>query len=131
MIFDYNLMFIDDKDGTQKNITSGVLGETLDLSGDGQGKGFRSVLAIAFSSDTTATADPDIQFAIETASDKTFTNSITIPLALPVPLKKAYLTEGTVLPCPLPKVGLKRYVRLKLGCDSPITCMGDKSRICA
>ena len=127
MIFDYNLMFVDDKDGTQKNISSGVLGDVIDISGDGQGKGFPALIAIAFSSDTTATADPDIQFALETASDKTFTDSLTIPLALPTPLKKADLTEGTVLTCPLPKVGLKRYVRLKVGCDSPITCMGIKA----
>ena len=127
MIFDYELMFVDDKDGTQKNISSGVLGEVLDISGDGQGKGYPATIAIAFSSDTTATADPDIQFAIETASDKTFTDSLTIPLSFPVPLKKAYLTAGTVLPCPLPKVGLKRYNRLKVGCDSPITCMGIKA----
>lgn len=127
MIFDYNLMFVDDKDNTQKNVQSGIMGETLDLSGNGQGKGFRAVIAIAFSSDTTATADPDIQFALETAENKDFTSSLTIPLSLPVPLKKAHLTAGTVLPCPLPKVGLKRYVRLKLGCDSPITCMGIKA----
>ena len=127
MIFDYNLMFVDDKDNTQKNVKSGILGDTLDLSGNGQGKGFRAVLAIAFSSDTTATADPDIQFAIETSETKDFASSATIPLSLPVPLKKSYLTAGTVLPCPLPKVGLKRYVRLKMGCDSPITCMGIKA----
>ncbi len=127
MIFDYNLMFVDDKDGTQQNISSGVLGDTLDISGDGQGKGFPATIAIAFSSDTTATSDPDIQFAIETASDKAFTESTTIPLSLPVPIKKAELTAGTVLPCPLPKVGLKRYVRLRVGCDSPITCMGIKA----
>ena len=122
MIFDYELMFIDDKNNTQRNITSGVLGEALDLSGEGQGKGFPATIAIAFSSDTTATADPDIQFALETADNKNFTNSTIIPMLLPVPLKKAYLTAGTVLPCPLPKVGLKRYVRLKIGCDSAITC---------
>ena len=127
MIFDYNLMFVDDKANTQKNVKSGILGDTLDLSGNGQGKGFRAVLAIAFSSDTTATADPDIQFAIETSETKDFASSATIPLSLPVPLKKTQLTAGTVLPCPLPKVGLKRYVRLKLGCDSPITCMGIKA----
>lgn len=127
MIFDYNLMFVDDKDNTQKNISSGVLGDTVDISGDGQGKGFKALIAIAFSSDTTATADPNIQFAIETAENKQFTNSTTIPLSLPLPLKKADLTAGTVLPCVLPKVGMKRYVRLKLGCDSPITCMGIKA----
>lgn len=127
MIFDYNLMFIDDKNNTQKNITSGVLGDVIDISGDGQGKGFPATIAIAFSSDTTATADPDIQFALETADNKDFTNSLTIPMLLPVPLKKAYLVAGTVLPCPLPKVGLKRYVRLRLGCDSAITCMGIKA----
>ena len=127
MIFDYELMFVDDKNNTQKNISTGVLGAALDLVGEGQGKGFPAVLAIAFSSDTTATADPDIQFALETADNSSFKNSTTIPLELPTPLKKSYLTAGTVLPCPLPKVGLKRYVRLKLGVDSPITCMGIKA----
>lgn len=127
MIFDYNLMFVDDKNNTQKNISSGIMGTALDLSGNGQGKGFRAVIAIAFSSDTTATANPDIQFALETSETKDFASSLTIPLSLPVPLKKANLTAGTVLPCPLPKVGLKRFVRLKLGCDSPITCMGIKA----
>ena len=127
MIFDYELMFIDDKKNTQKNIKAGVLGEALDIMGEGQGKGFPATIAIAFSSDTTATADPDIQFAIETADNSGFTSSSTIPMPLPVPLKKADLTAGTVLPCPLPKVGLKRYVRLKLGCDSAITCMGIKA----
>ena len=127
MIFDYELMFLDDKNNTQKNVTSGVLGETLDLSGDGQGKGFRSWIAIAFNSNTTATADPDIQFAIETSEDTKFKDSTTIPLPLPTPLKKADLTAGTVLSCPLPVIGLKRYVRLKLGADSAITCMGVKA----
>ena len=127
MIFDYELMFVDDKNNTQKNISAGVLGAALDLAGDGQGKGFPAVIAIAFSSDTTATADPDIQFAIETADNAKFTNSTTIPLSLPTPLKKADLPAGTVLPCPMPKVGLKRYVRLRIGTDSAITCMGIKA----
>lgn len=127
MIFDYELMFIDDKNNTQKNISSGVLGTSIDLVGEGQGKGFPAMIAIAFSSDTTATADPAIQFAIETADNSSFKNSTTIPMLLPVPLKKADLTAGTVLPCPLPKVGLKRYVRLKIGTDSAINCMGIKA----
>ncbi len=127
MIFDYELMFIDDKNNTQKNISSGVLGTSIDLVGEGQGKGFPAMIAIAFSSDTTATADPAIQFAIETADNNSFKNSTTIPMLLPVPLKKADLTAGTVLPCPLPKVGLKRYVRLKIGTDSAINCMGIKA----
>lgn len=54
MIFDYELMFVDDKDGTQKDISAGVLGEAIDLSGDNQGKGRPGLIAIAFSSDTTA-----------------------------------------------------------------------------
>lgn len=127
MIFDYELMFIDDKNNTQKNISSGVLGTSIDLVGEGQGKGFPAMIAIAFSSDTTATADPAIQFAIETSDNNSFKNSTTIPMLLPVPLKKADLTAGTVLPCPLPKVGLKRYVRLKIGTDSAINCMGIKA----
>lgn len=127
MIFDYELMFVDDKDGTKKNVSSGVLGNILDLRAKGQGKGFDSRIAIAFSSDTTATADPEIQFAIETSDDVKFKTSTTIPLMLPVPLKKANLTEGTVLCSPLPKIGLERYVRLRIGVDSPINCLGIKS----
>ncbi len=124
MIFDYDLMFIDDKDGTQKNVSTGVIGDTLDLVGAGQGKGYRSYIAIMFTSNTTATADPEIQFALETADNSNFTNSKKYPLAAPTPLKKADLKAGTVLSFPLPLIGLQRYLRLRLGCDSPITCMG-------
>ena len=127
MIFDYELMFIDDKDGTQKDISAGVLGEAIDLSGANQGRGKPGLIAIAFSSDTTATTNPDIQFAIETADNKDFTNSTTVPLSLPTPLKKADLAEGVVLSSPLPLHGVKRYVRLKIGADAPITCMGIKA----
>ena len=129
MVFDYELMFIDDKGSTQKNVSSGVLGSYVDLSGEGQGKGFPMLIAIAFTTDTTATADPEIQFALETADNVKFTKSTTIPLMFPLPLKKAELTAGTVISCPLPLMGLKRYVRLKLGADSAITCMGIKAGI--
>lgn len=127
MIFDYELMFVDDKNGTQKDISSGVLGTAIDLSGDGQGKGKPGLIAIAFSSDTTATTDPDIQFALETSDNKDFTGSATFPFLLKTPLKKADLAEGTVLTSPLPLHGLKRFVRLKIGADAPITCMGIKA----
>ena len=127
MIFDYNLMFVDDKNNTQKNVTSGVMGETLDLSGNGQGKGFRAVLAIAFSSDTTATADPDIQFAIETAETKDFTNSVTIPLSLPLPLKKSYLTAGTVLPS---EGRAEEICTAEDGLRQPDNVHGHQSRVC-
>lgn len=127
MIFDYDLMFIDDANGTQQNVSSGVLGSYIDLSGKGQGKGFPAKIAIAFTSDTTATADPDIQFALETADNTSFTDSTTIPLSLKTPLKKADLKEGTVLVSPLPHRDLERYVRLKIGADSAITCLGIKA----
>lgn len=127
MIFDYEQMFIDDKNNTQKNITSGVLGQAVDISGNNQGRGFPAVIAIAFTSDTTATADPDIQFAIETSENANFSKSSTIPLSIATPLKKADLKQGEVLVFPLPKIGLKRYVRLKIGADSAITCMGIKA----
>ena len=127
MIFDYEQMFIDDKNNTQKNITSGVLGEAVDISGNNQGRGFPAVIAIAFSSDTTATADPDIQFGIEKSENSNFSKSVTIPLNLPTPLKKADLKQGEVLVSSLPKIGLKRFVRLKIGTDSAITCMGIKA----
>ncbi len=127
MIFDYEQMFIDDKNNTQKNITSGVLGQAVDISGNNQGRGFPAVIAIAFSSDTTATADPDIQFGIETSENSNFSKSVTIPLNLPTPLKKTDLKQGEVLAYSLPKIGLKRYVRLKIGTDSAITCMGIKA----
>ena len=127
MVFDYELMFVDDKDGTQQDISAGVLGEAIDLSGDNQGKGKPGFIAIAFNSDTTASGDPEIQFAIETAEDKEFTEATTIPLLLPTPLKKADLEAGTVLTSPLPLNGLKRFIRLKIGADAPITCMGIKA----
>ena len=127
MILDYELMFLDDKDGTKKNVSAGVLGEILDLRAKGQGKGFDGRIAIAFSSDTTASANPEIQFSIETSDTEEFTKSTTLPLMFPVPLKKADLKEGTILVSPLPKVGLERYVRLKIGVDSPINCLGIKA----
>ena len=129
MIFDYDLMFVDDASGTQQNVSTGVLGSYIDLRVKNQGKGFPALIAIAFTSDTTATADPDIQFALETADNTSFTSSKTIPLSFPTPYKKANLTVGTVISSPLPHVGLERYVRLKIGVDSPITCIGIKAGI--
>mgnify|MGYP007101853009 CR=1 FL=1 len=127
MIFDYDLMFVDDNKGAQKNVSSGVVGSYIDLSGTGQGKGFPGLITIAFSSDTTATADPDIQFVLETADNDKFRNSVTMPLLFPMPLKKADLTAGVVLASPLPLHGLQRYVRLRIGVDSPVTCIGIKA----
>lgn len=129
MIFDYDLMFVSDEAGTQRDVTSGVLGSYVDLRVGNQGKGFPAEIALAFTTDTTATADPNIQFAIETADTSDFAGSITFPLMLPLPVKKADLKVGTILVSPLPKMGLKRYIRLKLGVDSPITCMGIKAGI--
>ena len=127
MVFDYELMFVNDTDHKLKSQTSGVKGDVLDLAGAGQGKGFPAVIALAFTEDTTATADPDIQFAIETADNEKFTNSVTIPLMLPTPLKKADMQAGAVLSSPLPKIGLMRYVRLKLGTDSAVNMLGLKA----
>ena len=127
MIFDYDLMFIDDKDGTQQNVSSGVLGDKIDLSGDGQGKGFPGLIAIAFNSNTTATGDPEIVFSLETSKTCDFAESVTIPLEFPNPLKKEDLIKGKVLAAPLPLMGLLRYVRLKIDSDSPIACMGIKA----
>ena len=123
MVFDYDLMFIDDKEGTQTNVSEGTLGTPIDLTVAGQGKGHRSYIAILFTSDTTATADPSITFSIETSKTCDFAELKEIPLALPT-LTKADLTEGTVLSAYLPVMGLERFVRLKIGCESPIACMG-------
>ena len=123
MIFDYDLMFIDDKNGTQQNVSAGHLGEAIDLRVSGQGKGYPGLVAIAFSSDTTATADPEIKFSLETSETCDFAESTEIALAWPA-FKKADLVEGKVLATPLPLIGLQRYVRLNIDCDSPITCMG-------
>lgn len=127
MIFDYELMFVDDKDDKQKNVSSGVLGSYIDFRVKNQGKGHQGLIAIAFTSATTATADPDVQFAIETADNTKFTNSKTIPLNFPVPFKKADLYAGKVIVSHLPLYNFERYVRLKIGVDSPITCMGIKA----
>lgn len=127
MIFDYELMFLDDKEHKMKSQTSGVKGDIIDLSGAGQGKGFPAEIAIVFTEDTTATADPDIQFAIETADNEKFTGSKTIPLSFATPLKKANMTAGSVLVSPLPVMELERYVRLKLGTDSAINLLGIKA----
>ena len=127
MIFDYDLMFVDDANGTQKNVSTGVLGSYLDLRAKNQGKGFPIFVAIAFTSDTTATADPDIQFSLETADNSSFTDSKTIPLSFKTPMKKADLVAGVVLSDTLPRQNLERYVRLKIGVDSPITCIGIKA----
>ena len=129
MIFDYDLMFVDDAAGRQQNVASGVLGSYLDLRAKNQGKGFPAFVVIAFTSDTTATADPDIQFALETADNTSFSNSKTIPQSFPTPYKKADLKAGKVISSTLPHVGLERYVRLKIGVDSPITCLGIKAGI--
>ena len=128
MIFDYQLMFIDDEnDHAENNVTSGVLGDPIDLSGAGQGKGFEGLIAIAFTEDTTATGDPEISFTLETSEDNTFATSKLIPLMLPSGLKKADMTAGTVLSSPLPKIGLERYVRLKITTASAINCIGVKA----
>lgn len=123
MIFDYDLMFLDDKNGPLKSVSSGILGDSIDLSGAGQGKGYRGLIAIAFTADTTATGDPEIQFALETADNANFQNSITIPFPFKMPYKKADLKKGTVLTSTLPLMGLQRYVRLRIGTDSIITCI--------
>ncbi len=127
MIFDYQLMFIDDECcQVENNVTTGVLGDAIDLSGSGQGKGFEGLIAIAFTQDTTATADPEITFSLETSADANFLESKDIPLMIPA-MKKADLEAGTVLSSPLPKIGLERYVRLRIATDSAINCIGIKA----
>jgi len=127
MMFDKELMFVEDEGKNLKNVTTGVLGDTVDLGAPNQGRGRKSSVAIAFTTDTTATGDPAISFALETSTDEDFTDSAEIPLSLPTPLKKADMAEGAVLVAPVPVMGLGRYVRLKLTTESAIACTGMKA----
>ena len=129
MIFDKELMFIEDEGHNMHNVETGVIGEAIDLGAPGQGKGRKSAVAIAFTSDTTATGDPAISFSLETSAAVDFDESAEIPLSLPTPLKKADMAEGAILVSPMPVMGLKRYVRLKLTTESAIACTGIKAGI--
>ena len=124
MIFDKELMFVEDDGHNLMNVETGTLGDTVDLGAAGQGKGRKSSVAIAFGRDTTATGDPAISFSLETSETEDFTESAEIPLSLPTPLKKADMAQGRVLVAPVPVMGLNRYVRLRLTTESPIACTG-------
>jgi len=124
MIFDKELMFVENDGTNRTNIETGTLGRVIDLGAPGQGKGRRGSVAIAFTKDTTATGDPAISFSLETCAEEDYTGSVEIPLSLPTPLKKADMAEGVVLVAPIPVMGLQRYVRLKLTTESPIACTG-------
>lgn len=124
MIFDKELMFVED-DGTERtNVTTGALGRALDLGVAGWGKGRRGFVALTFHKDTTATGDPEIKLSLHTSADESFTEPVIIPLSLPMPLKKEQMAEGMSLAAPLPVMGLERYVKLHIETDGPLACTG-------
>ena len=120
MRFDKELMFVDEE--ALQDAGTGVLGDPVDLGAAGQGKGRQSFVAICCDDDTTATGDPEISFALETADAEDFLQAKTIPLALP-PLKKEDLGAGKCVYSPVP-LYLERHVRLTMTTSSAITCAG-------
>lgn len=125
MMFDKELMFIQGEEGEQiQNLTSGVLGEAVDLGAPRQGPGRPAFIALQFTKETTATGDPDITFTLETAATEDFAEIVRIPLAVPSPMKKEDFYEGACICAPLPWMGLERYVRLKLDVAGAIACAG-------
>ena len=124
MIFDKELMFVEDDGTPRNNVTTGSMGRVLDLGVGGWGKGRKGFVALAFRSDTTATGDPEIKLSLHTSAEESFTAPVTIPLSLPTPLKKEMMKEGMSLAAPLPVAGLERYVKLWLETDLPLTCTG-------
>ena len=124
MIFDKELMFVED-DGTEMhNLETGVLGRVVDLGAKNQGRGREAFIAIVFKSDTTATGNPDISFSVETSGTPNFAESVEIPLNVPTPLKKTQMAEGMHIVSQMPVMGLERDVRLKLKTESAIACTG-------
>ena len=124
MIFDKELMFVEDDGTPRTNVDTGSLGRVLDLGTSGWGKGRKGFVAFAFRKDTTATGEPEMKFSLQTSAEETFTTPTEIPLSLPSPLKKDMMKEGMVLAAPLPVMGTERYVRLWLETDMPLTCTG-------
>lgn len=122
MIFDHELMFTDENIAFSP-VTSGVVGRTLELAGKGQGKGFKSWIAFAFSEDVSGGG---VNFSIETADNEDFTNSNEIPLSLPE-LSASDMYAGAIYSAPLPVVGMGRYCRLKVNATSATTFTGLKS----
>ncbi len=121
MIFDYELMFTDENIAFSP-VTNGVVGRVLDLAGKGQGKGFKSWIAFAFSEDVSGGA---VKFSIETADNEEFSGSKEIPLSLPE-LSAEDMTAGAIFSAPLPVVGMERYCRLKAEASSAVTFTGLK-----
>ena len=120
MVFDYELMFTDEKTGVTST-ADGVIGRTLDLVGAGQGKGFRIYVGLAFKEDITA--GDGVTFSVETADNEEFSDSETIALSIPK-LTQEGMKEGSIYGAPLPLHGLERYLRLKVKADSAVTLSG-------
>lgn len=119
MIFDYELMFTDEQTAFT-SMTNGVIGRIIDLAGKGQGKGFKSWIAFAF---TKAVTGGPLSFKLETADNNGFSNSKEIPLSL-APLNASDMYAGAVYSVPLPVEGLERYCRLKISATSAVTLTG-------
>lgn len=118
-------MFIQGKEGEQlSNLSSGVLGEAVDLGAPRQGPGRAAYVALLFTKETTATGDPEISFTLETAKTEDFDEIVKIPLSVPSPLKKEDCCVNACISAPVPVMGLERYVRLKLDVTGTIACAG-------
>jgi hypothetical protein len=120
MIFDKKLMFVENEALT--GFTGGILGDPIDLGAPRQGDGRAAYIAIVSGAPTTATGEPEITFALETADAANFSDAVTIPLPLP-PLRKINLAAGSAWFVHLP-LYLKRHIRLKCASTLPLACAG-------
>jgi hypothetical protein len=120
MVFDKELMFAEDAELTA--FESGVVGAPIDLGTRGAGHGRECFIAIVSKAEATATGDPVITFAVDTAEDEAFTSPKTIPLSI-APAGKGDLAKGSVLTAPLPR-GVDRFVRLTAESSIALACAG-------
>jgi hypothetical protein len=118
MIFDRQLCFVAGSAFTA--VTSGVVGDPVDLGTARALDGRQSYIVIENARDATATGSPAITFGLEFSDDAEFTSPVEVPLSLPV-LGKADLAAGKILIAPSP-LGSKRFVRLVIDSTIALTC---------